>query len=61
MKVESKVLLNRAEFTQPLIDEVKRVAALGGSFSMETRYSDNWYLHVTINYPDGVQQNKETP
>jgi hypothetical protein len=54
MKTESKVLLNRTEFTEPLIAEAKRVAALGGSFAMQNVYSDNWYLVVTINYPEGV-------
>ena len=52
MKIESRVLLNRTEFTEPLIAEAKRVAALGGSFAMKTVYSDAWYLVVTINYPE---------
>jgi len=54
MNIESKVLMNRPEFTEPLIAEAKRVAALGGSFSFETFYLDQWYLKVTINYPQGV-------
>lgn len=66
MKIESRVLLNRTEFTEPLIAEAKRVAALGGSFAMKTVYSDAWYLVVTVNYPhnfsrDIAKTKGETP
>jgi hypothetical protein len=54
MKTESKVLL-RSEYTEPLIAEAQRVAALGGSFSMENVFNDNWYLVVKIQYPDEIK------
>ncbi len=60
MKTESKVLLNRIEFTDPLIAEAKRVAALGGSFAMQNVwYAGDWYLVVTINYPEGMNSVQE--
>jgi len=34
--------------------ECKRVAALGGSFSIRHFYTDNWYEEFSITYPEGV-------
>lgn len=57
MKTEtSTVLMNRSEFTAPLLAEAVRVAALGGSFNLQTKYTDSWYLVVSITYPE-----KDTP
>ena len=54
----SKVLISRPEFTTPLIAEAKRVAELGGAFTMQNNYTGAWYLEVTIIYPEGVNAAK---
>lgn len=43
------------EWDRLLIEECKRVAESGGTFSIEHRHSDNWYTFYTIVYPDNIQ------
>lgn len=32
--------------------ECERAASLGGSFKIESRYTDDWYSFITIYYPE---------
>lgn len=55
----SKVLMNREDYNQPLIDTCMSVHKMGGSFSITNVLESGgiWYTIYTIDWPEYTPQN----
>lgn len=56
MKCVSKIIWSsRTEKErEALLKECSRVAQIGGSFTIETKYTTDWHTIYTIDYPETV-------
>lgn len=52
----SKVLMSKSNDAERdmLRWRCEIVASKGGSYSIETKYTDDWYVTYTINWPESV-------
>ncbi len=49
----SKVLMNRPDYNEPMIEICMKVSSIGGSFSIQNVYEiGTWYTIYTINWPN---------